>query len=488
MKKHFLSILSLVLLVSCGAVSSSSQESQPNPLEGVLENAIAAVQEDFKVTTEVYASREYSNPWFVESNVSSHTRVETKFNSVDNDKNIATTSDFSSVYEGVSTLGQSLSALYEKETNILLDEVLNHRNEREISRQVNYSTSGYKTLDRTSVHYNYFSELKESDFSLSEDGTTATYSGDLFNLYSNAVYRPFTTKSATFTLKDGKFTSFTVEFEPQDSVYVGTSGASAEYLANLKLEGAFQYSGYEVALLSPVATNKVAALDEILAQYVDTSYAVQPINPDQLEEGAMAQVIYDGDKIAVDLCDLMGTYEIDSLSWLDARLMKEEGTDKYYFENLSLDWDTFEYKWVTTEEIAEDLETTVPDKAVSLDIEDFRLDFTNIDTSLFTLKDGSESVYEINPAAAKHFGRCIVPTISDYSSILPATEMHLYLYTVDATSWTVEILEDNSLLFVCSAEYDLTGATMRSSFGFILTGAGTASVDAFYTNDLPSLM
>ena len=471
------------------SVSEQPQPSVVQPETNPVEEAVANLKQDIRVVADLENSRLFLNPWFSDNNFTRTYRATSQYVTTDEGKYTFTTAELKQKSGTSYTDLGTVKGGYENDSKIEVEEVLNHRNERIVSRLTNYSNSNFYKIDSSSVLYNSFKDIQVSDFVETAEEGIYTYTGSAlaYFAYGFIGYSQETT-TATFKIENGKFTRFEAEFEKEDSVYVSSS-TTAHFRETLSLVGVLVYENIEHTPLQPVEGTRVSAIDSILAEYKDTSFAVQSINPDLFSDGASLQAIYDEDgRIAIDGFDLFSTGELNTLSYLDSRLEKEEGGDRYFLNNLALNEETYEYFWQSTEETLVAAGTTlIEDDAIWFEEDQFKLDFTNIDTSLLTLQEGSTTVYEVNPLAVKHFGECIVPQILDYGAWAMMFQP-VVAFTKDATSWTIEILDNNDLYFVCDATYSLNGAQINTSWGFILTGAGTSSCDAFYTDDLPSLM
>lgn len=502
MKNKILPVVALLLaLTSCDTPnpstpstpslnpSVSEQPSVVEPENNPVEEAVAKLKQDLKVVADLENSRTFINPWFSENNFKRTYRAQSQYVTKDEGKYTFTTAELKQKTDtGYNDMG-TVKGGYENDSKIEVEEVLNHRNERVVSRITNYSNSNFYKIDASSVLYNSFKDIHAGEFIETEQEGVYTYTGSAlaYFAYGYLGYSQANT-TATFKLEEGKFTRFEANFEKEDSIYV-SSTTTAHFRETLSLVGVLVYEGATYQELQPVETNKVTEIDNILEQYKNTSYTVQSINPDMFSDGASIQAVYDEDgRIAIDGFDLFSEGELNTLSYLDARLEKEEGGDRYFLNNLALNEETYEYFWQSTEETIEAAGVTLIDeKSIWFEEDQFQLDFTNIDTSLLTLKEGETKIYEVNPLAVKHFGEAIVPQILDYGA-WGMMFQPVVAFTKDATSWTIEILDNNDLYFVCDATYSLNGAQINSGWGFILTGAGTSSCDAFYTDDLPSLM
>ena len=460
-----------------------------DPFAGLVGGAIEALQGDLKITVDVTAKRDFINPFYSNNNFERTTRVSYSFDSGYNDEFIISETTLYSLVADKYQPSQTVRVVYNKDTNVVHDELLSYKNEVFLAPQSN-ANGVYNVVGSASLGYNYALDFTTENCTLSDDGTYVTYEGKAFtNLIASTFGAAPVMEEAIINIEDGKFTSFTVNFATQKDMYISTSGEGATYYQTYTLNGGFSYGDIEIAEKTPSTGEKVAAIDNVLAQYVDKSYTVQPINPDLKEDGAGVQVIYNGDQIAIDVMDYFSEeLELGTLSWLDSKFVKDAEGDKYHIENLALDEETYEFKWLSTEEVVGSVTDKYIEESVSFTKDQFKLDFTSIDSSLFTLKEGSENVYEIKEDAAKYFGECIVPTICDYSSVLADTGMHLSQYTNSADSWTVEIVDDTTLYFECSAIYDFGGALARGSWGFYLCNPGTSDTAPFYSADLPSLM
>ena len=378
--------------------------------------------------------------------------------------------------------------LYDIDSKVALDEVLNHKNERVVRGQINPSTSDFVRVDATL--YNYFSELKAVDFAKAEDGSY-TYSGDLAaTLAEDFVSFYGEVTSAKFMMENDKFTSFEFTFADKDGAWIGSDFSSARFKETLAVKGTFAYEGMTLKDLKPVANNKIAALDNALAAFKDKSFAIQPVNPDYIgEEGAcMAQVLYDGDKIVADFVDMM-TFELGSLSWLDSVFEKDEEKGTYFINNVSLNEDDGSHFWQSTKEVIEAAGDTPSESSITFAKDAFALDFANIDSSLFTAVDGEANTYNLKPEAVKYFGECVVPVFMDYSAIYTLGMVQpLEGFTSQADSWKVKILDDGSLVFIAHAQVDFGGSQAGSEWAFVISGAGTTDVTSFYEGELPPPM
>lgn len=509
MKKSFLSaatILALtVALVGCGPTSeptdpttseptASEPTSQPttepvpsDPFEGLVEGAVAQLKSDLTVKSTVTVKRDFISPFYSDNNFLRIFAVDSTYGVAYEGKFVVSETELFTVTETEQTSSGKARTVYDKATYVRYDEVVDHTNTPYLLKSVNAS-GNYEVVGAATLGYNHFKDIEVEDLTLSEDGTQVAYVGTAFSSYISNVFGPApVTTSANISIVDGKFSSFEVTFETLRDMYISTQGEGAEYYQTYTLEGEFFYDAVTFEEAAPVEGDKVAELDAVLSKFVDTSYVVQPINPDLKEDGASVQVIYSGDQIAIDMYDLFSDdLAIGTLSWMDSKLVKNEETGKYYIENLALNEDTYEFEWLSTEEVVGSVTDKYIEDAISFDEGRFDLDFVNIDTSLFTLKDEANKIYTLNPRAAKQFGKCVVPTITDYSAVLANTGMHMSQYATNAASWTVQIVDETTLYFECTTLYDFGGAAARGSWGFIVTNPGF-DIAPFYSDELPSL-
>ena len=493
-----LSFLTLSLFTGCTANNSSSLASTPASSEPTsevtpepvsLDTALASLKSDFIASLSVKNGRNYLNPWYTTNNGVKSLFVDQEFRSTDEGKNVHAGLTLSEQKGGIKVPLSTQKIIYEADTGLVSEEHLNHKNERIVRRMLDASSTNFIHVSDTDF-YNHYQNLRAEDFLQdTEDASKFTYSGslasdiakDMFGFYGKVT-------SATFTLTDSKFTAFEFAYEDCEGTWVGTDFAGADFVESLAISGTFAYDNLTLTDLAPHSGSKVAAIDNVLAKYKDQSkFAVQPVNPELIEDGAGIQVIYDEDKIAIDFYDIFSMGELNTLSWLDGKFVEDAETGKYYINNLALNEETYEFFWQTSKETVEAADQTVSDGAVLFEKDAFKLDFANIDSSLFTLREGSEDTYDLNPAAAKYFGECIVPTITDYSATMMGTYMHLDVMTYTGSSWSVRILDDSSLFFEYHGSLDFNGSTTNNSWGFILTGAGTADASPFYVDTVPVL-
>lgn len=488
MKKSCLfstTLFALTVLASCGG----------DVVPAAVVDAVKGLEGDFKTELKVTAGRTFLNPWYSGSNFSNTVDVQQEFK-LSQDK----TYMHSKVFASRDELGTPIELLnyqgeYDVKSGLLVEESLNHRNEPIVTKIINPSNSDYTHVNATPLA-NMYADLSLTDFSVDKnDSSKVKYDGDLAETLAQffaGFYGDLA--DATFTIENNKFTGFTFEYEPVESSWANTSFEGADFIETLTITGTFAYDNFTLEDIKPVAGTKVAAIDTALAAYKNTDkFTVKTINPtsfeDRNEVGVIGeQIVYDGDRIAIDLFDIFSEGELNTLSYFDGKFVQDEETGKYYIDNLALNEDTYEFFWMSSKEVVESEADTVNDRAVFFEKDAFKLDFTNIDSSLFTLREGTTDTYDLNPAAAKTFGKCIIPTINDYSAAMMMTGMHLDILSETGSEWFVKVLENNELYFEVKASLDFNGSVSNYSWGFILGDAGTASCDAFYADELPSLM
>lgn len=479
MKKRCLllsSLFSVSVLASCGGSVSET-----------IVKAIESLKGDFKVETTIINSRNYLNPWYSENNTSKEFFVNQEFAFSADKTGLHVKTDLSMKDGELESAVQSETGYYDLASGLMMDEFLNYKNERELRLSMDVSSADTIHVSSTNF-YNFFSELKAEDFKLSEDGSKATYSGNLGSTLAN-YYIGFNSEvtSAEFGIENDRFTSFSFTFNDCEGQYISTNFDSAKFTESCSISGSFSYDDLTLKDLEPVSTNKVSALDDALSAFKDKSFTIQSINPEYVgeEDACMSQVIFDGDKIVADFVDIM-TFGLGNLSWLDGILVKDETNGKYFVNNLAMNEDTGEHYWASTKEVVESAGITPNDSAIYYEEGRFDLDFLNIDSSLFTLRADTTDTYDLDPKAAKYFGECIVPVFMDYTSILTSGMVaSLEAYTSLGESWYARILEDGSILFATYAKADFGGAASASEWGFVLCNPGTSDVSPFYTDQVP---
>lgn len=490
MKKSCLfstTFFALTILASCGGADVAP---------AALVNAVKSLEGDFKTELVITSGRQYLNPWYSSNDFVNSIQVSQEYK-LSEDK----TYMHSKIYAYRDNLGTNIELLnsigeYEVKTGLLVEETLNHKNEKVVTRLINASNSDFIHVSATALE-NMYASLELADFSVdATDSTLVKYDGELAGEMAQffaSFYGELT--SATFKLEGEKFTSFTFEFEPTESTFSSTNFSGSDFLETLKIEGEISYSDLTLGDLKSIEGTKLAALDDALAPYKNTDkFSIKTINPDLLEDreevGVIGeQIVYDGDRIAVDLFNLFSdNLELNTLSYFDGKFVLDEESGKYRIDNLSLNEETYEFYWMSSKEVVESAgEIQANERGLLFEKDAFKLDFANIDSSLFTLREGTTDTFDLNPAAAKTFGKCIVPVINDYSAAMMATEMHLDILTDHGSAWSIKLLENNELYFEVKASLDFNGSESHYNWGFILGDAGTASCDPFYAEDLPVL-
>lgn len=487
MKKSVCFAFTILCLASLAACN---QEEKPNDASEEMKSALSLLKGnvDFAMTFE--NSREYDNPWYAGLyNVKRTFQLNSKFRFFDDNTYTYAEVNYGEVEEGKETEFLTAKGVYESQSGLVLNNYLTYDNKPELEFAINAANSN-RVSAKGELFYNYFQDISFEDALKDEKGNLlATFnapslcelSDEFFSFYSSSA-------TINFTLEDGKFTKFTIEYEPFRSHIISTSDFSGvEFTAKLSATGTITYAESNDLALKSKEGNKIAAIDNVLSKF-DDNFTILYLNlsGDIGDEGL--RVLYDGDRIAADVMDIFSDNgDLGTLSWLDAILCKDEAKNKYYVKNLSLDEETMTYSWKTNAEIVDGSATyDVAEDLLYYDAGAFDLGFKNIDSSLFTLQDEETQTYLLDTEATQYFGRAVVPLFLNYTAIPMSLTQFITPYTNSGVEWTLQIVDENTLRFngKFSASFGL-GAQSSSEWSFVFTNPGTTSVDAFYSDKLP---
>ena len=483
---YILSIFTLTSLFACDQKVSSSE----NTFKQDVKTALNLLKGDVNINTTFTLSREYENPWYAgENNVTRVFNFSSEFRF--NDEKTYT---FARVNHGEVKMGSSTlidEGVYETNTGLLLDNYLSFDNKPQLEYNISSSTSN-RVSAKNEIFYNYFQDIRFDELVVDEQEDKVSFVSSALCAYSNTAVNFYSSNAKiTFTLNEGKFTDFVIEYEPLESKYVSSSDFNGEiFLHKLSATGKITYSNENTIALTSKETNKIEALDNVLKKF-DKNFTINYLNYSSNIGEQGLNVLYDNDKIVVDLMNVLSDNgELGTLSWLDAVLCKDEEKGKYYIKNLSLNEDTGEYYWVTNQELVDSSSTyDVSEDLLYYDEGKFDLHLKDIDSSLFTLKDGETNVYTLDSKACKYFGQAIVPLILNFTTI-PMASITIFVtaYTFAGIEWNVTIVDENTLRFDGKFQASFgAGAVGNSEWSFVFTNPGTTNTDVFYSDKLPSL-
>lgn len=511
MKKIFLlSSLVLLGLVSCNGTSQDNCD-EPEPCqicqdcevcetseEKKLKSAVNKLKSNLTLDLDVTYKREFESPIYASfHNSSNNLCITCEYKDSSDNNYVESKVSVNEFYGTVTTSIYEASGTYSKESQNLVDEYLTFDNKVAYKETIDYSTFTTNS-SKDELLFNYLSELTYLDFTLDTevtDKTVYTCDASFLNNFTEYILLNSFKGTVSFTLVDDSFTEFSLNLEPTKSIFVSSEYDGAN--VSLSLEGTGTLT-YETSLtsLSPVSEAKISELDTMLAKFND-GFKVIPVNStytnEEALESALIQFIYDGDKLIADSIDFMSTYALGNLSWYDSVFKLNSETNKYYFDTYLMNEDDGTYYWTTTKEYIEEAVKDptsiqeVDDSLFNFDEGDLKLSLANIDSSLFTKEEGSENTYVLNSVATKYFGETVVPLFYDYTAtyMLFASLGLAYFepLTSTATSWKVQIIDENTLRFFGEFETSLGDTSYTTSQSFIFTTLGDLDTSVFYESE-----
>ena len=140
MKKSCLfstTFFALTILASCGGADVAP---------AALVNAVKSLEGDFKTELVITSGRQYLNPWYSSNDFVNSIQVSQEYK-LSEDK----TYMHSKIYAYRDNLGTNIELLnssgeYEVKTGLLVEETLNHKNEKVVTRLINASNSDFISL------------------------------------------------------------------------------------------------------------------------------------------------------------------------------------------------------------------------------------------------------------------------------------------------------------------------------------------------------
>lgn len=345
---------------------------------------------------------------------------------------------------------------------------------------------------------NIFSALNAGDFTPTlEDAPIAVDGSFLETPIYNYVGYSGGIKSLNATLEGETLTKLDATFEDFENRFSESGNFGGDkFVESLSGTIEFDYTPLTLEGKTPVPSTPIASLETVLEKFRanPTNYTVQ-YGPSA--DFMSYQILRDGDKLALDVADLMTDLSLGGLTWLDARL--EKGEDgKFFVNNVVMDEATEEIGWLTNEQIIdqslnydqagerlpEEQCTPLPLDELRLDIADFDMDFANIDTSIFTLQEDGSAL--LKGDSAKYFGECLINPLVDQSGFGIAMGL-ISQYGWTGVEWKLKAIDENSIAFEGKCTLSLGAAQSTSYIYGTLTNAGTTDATALYGELTPSL-
>lgn len=459
-----------------------------------INNALAKFNSDFTATFVMNNSRKYLNPFNVLNNVTVSYKVTNSYDFIKDTELVRFQNSSSILRENEDPITvPTEEGLFNKHTNTQVFEYLDYKNTLQYKDILDESNSAPLTMDGLLAN-NIFENLEASAFDLTSEGNEIEVNGSFIESYiSSVVGYSGGIKSLKATLLDGAITKLDFVYDDYHNRYSNQNFGGDRFVESLSGSVEFTYKDVTISGKQPVGKTPVESIEKVLNKFKEnpTNYTIQyGSSADMMTH----QILRNGDKIALDVFDLMGEANLGTLSWLDARVEKnEDGT--YHVNNVVMDEKTGETSWLTNEQIIdqslnfdkngqrlpENQCTPLPLEDLNFDISRFDLDFRNIDTSLLT--DDGTGNYVISGDSAKYFGESLIHRLCDESgfgiSLMLSTQ-----FTWCGTKWSMKALDENSIAFTGEAFLDLNGATSKSSIYGVIKDAGTTNVDPLY-GELP---
>ena len=519
-KRNF--IISLVLLGSLASCESSEQPCPPceectsceecptlteeeqkeralKAKRETLEKALAKFKGDFVSKLEAVNSRKYDNPFNCQNNISVTYKVNNKYDHIENTDLVRFKAE-GSLQRSDSTELITIpteEGVYNQVSRTQVSEYLNFKNEVSFRDLIDEGTSTPLTMD-SSIGENVFSELTASLFTLTTEDGPIQVKGEWLDRYIYKVIG-FSSgiESVTATLENETITRIDFKYKDYTNRYSSTNFGGDIFVESLSGSITFEYKDQTVDGKKPVQGKPIDALDKVLSKFKEhpNNYTVKYGSSHDLYTH---QILKDGEKVALDVSDLMSETEpaLGTLTWLDARLEKrEDGT--FEVNNVAMNDTTGTLERLTNEEIIDqslnfdengnrlpdNQLTALPLSKLHVPANHYDLDFKSIDTRLLTANEAGDA-FQITGDSAKYFGEALLSGLIDDSGF--GITVGLYRqYTWTGITWTFKVVDENSISFEGQCALDLGGSSGKSTICGLITAPGTTDVSALY-GELPS--
>ena len=242
MKKTMCIALTVLCLAS---LASCRQTHETDSISEEMKAALSLLKGnvDFAMTFE--NAREYDNPWYAGLyNVTRTFQLNSKFRFNEDKTYTYAEVNYGEVEEGKETEFLTEKGIYESQFGLVLNNYLTYDNKPELEFAINAANSNHISA-KGKLFYNYFQDIHFENALKDEKGnllaaftapSLCELSDEFFSFYSSSAI-------VYFTLEDGKFTKFTIEYQPFQSHIIATNDFSGvNFTAKLSATGTITYA------------------------------------------------------------------------------------------------------------------------------------------------------------------------------------------------------------------------------------------------------